>query len=109
MLISEKIPMVAFFPCGMPSNSAIIQCMITIVFTLTNGAYQLVLQGYNRIIVFSRAFYFCVFALLLLALDHAMHDWQSVTFHLYGLPFSSAAIVVFARDLTKGTSGDSYN
>jgi len=65
------------------------------------------LQGYNRIIVFSRAFYFCVFALLLLALNHMTWDWRSITFHLYGLPFSSTAIIIFARDLTKGNICDS--
>ena len=66
--------------------------------------YSIVLQGYNRIIVFSRGFYFCVCAVLVLALHFASESFTSTRFVLYGVPFTSKTALVFARDLVKGWS-----
>ena len=63
-----------------------------------------VLQGYNRIIVFSRPFYFCVCGALVLALHYAAENWTNVAFDLYGMPFTTHTALVFARDLVKSTS-----
>ena len=59
-------------------------------------------QGFNRIIAFSRPFYFCVCAVLVLVLDHASKHWVSMTFTVYGVPFTSGGILTFIRDLVLG-------
>ncbi len=56
-------------------------------------------QGYNRIIAFSRPFYFCICGSLVLLLDFGATQWSEVAFDLYSLPFTSKAILTFTRDL----------
>ena len=58
-------------------------------------------QGYNRIIVFSRPFYFCLCAAIILCLDYGYREWDDVSFHVYGLPFTTKGSLAFARDLVK--------
>ncbi|ELU16306.1 hypothetical protein CAPTEDRAFT_221096 [Capitella teleta] len=59
------------------------------------------MHGYNRIIVFSRAFYFCLCAAIMLGLDYGYHEWDNVSFHIYGVPFTTKSSLAFARDLVK--------
>ena len=63
-------------------------------------------QGYNRVIVFSRPFYFCVCAMLVLALHYASIHWSGAAFTLYGLPLTSYGALVFARDMVKSKQFD---
>ena len=64
-----------------------------------------ILQGYNRIIVFSRAFYFCLCASLAIGLHYAAESFSGgARLTLYGLPLTSQAALYFARDLVKGSN-----
>lgn len=56
-------------------------------------------QGFNRIIAFSRPFYFCVCGLLVLILHYAGTHLTHTAFTLYGMPFTSTAVISFAKDL----------
>ncbi|KAK7103857.1 pecanex-like protein 1 isoform X2 [Littorina saxatilis] len=56
------------------------------------------MHGYNRLIVFSRPFYFCVCCGLVLVLDHARESMMPAPIYLYGLPFTTQQSLVFARD-----------
>ena len=51
--------------------------------------WMILFQGYNRVIAFSRPFYFCLCACLILALDHASGTWLKTTFTLYTVPIST--------------------
>ena len=54
-------------------------------------------QGYNRLIVFSRPFYFCVCCSTVLLL-HYLSRGATSQLQLYGIPFSVASTLTFLRD-----------
>ncbi|OWF38383.1 pecanex-like protein 1 [Mizuhopecten yessoensis] len=56
------------------------------------------MHGYNRIVVFSRPFYFCVCCGLMLLLDHARRLVPTTPTYVYGVPFTVASCLIFARD-----------
>jgi len=62
----------------------------------------LCVQGYNRMIVFSRPSYFCLCACLILALHYGSLTWSQTVFSLYGAPFTVRGSLVFARDFVIG-------
>lgn len=57
------------------------------------------MHGYNRLVVFSRPFYFSLCCGLLLLLDYAIPYCPSKPISVYGLPFGSVESLTFARDL----------
>ncbi|XP_052105318.1 pecanex-like protein 1 isoform X2 [Mytilus californianus] len=58
-------------------------------------------HGYNRLVVFSRPFYFCVCCGLMLLLDYA-HSFASPNpVDVYGMPFGIVSSLRFTRDLLK--------
>ncbi|GAB1609485.1 1,Pecanex 2,Pecanex 3, pecanex [Argonauta hians] len=59
------------------------------------------MHGYNRLIVFSRPFYFCLCCGLLKLLDYAIHHASSTSFIIYGFPFTATASLTFAKNLMK--------
>ena len=63
---------------------------------------MLYLQGYNRMIVFSRPTYFCICACLILALHYGSLTWSQTVFSLYGAPFTVQGSLVLARDFIIG-------
>ncbi|XP_033735638.1 pecanex-like protein 1 [Pecten maximus] len=56
------------------------------------------MHGYNRIVVFSRPFYFCVCCGLMLLLDHGRRFVPTTPTYVYGVPFTVASCLIFARD-----------
>jgi len=68
-----------------------------------NGKYGVFsVQGYNRMIVFSRSSYFCICACLILALHYGSLTWHQTMFTLYGAPFTVHGSLIFARDFVTG-------
>lgn len=59
------------------------------------------MHGYNRLIVFSRPFYFCLCCGLLKLLDYATHNVSSTAFIIYGFPFTASASLEFAKEIMK--------
>ncbi|CAI9723870.1 1,Pecanex 2,Pecanex 3, pecanex [Octopus vulgaris] len=59
------------------------------------------MHGYNRLIVFSRPFYFCLCCGLLKFLDYTIHHASSTSFIIYGFPFTATASLTFAKSLMK--------
>ncbi|XP_056022403.1 pecanex-like protein 1 isoform X2 [Ostrea edulis] len=59
------------------------------------------MHGYNRLVVFSRPFYFCVCCGLMLVLDFAIPYSPTKPTLVYGLPFGLEDSLTFARDLLK--------
>lgn len=59
------------------------------------------MHGYNHLIVFSRPFYFCVCCGLMLLLDYVGENEKPYTVYVYGMPFTTPAILLFARDFLK--------
>ncbi|KAL4237244.1 hypothetical protein ACF0H5_001963 [Mactra antiquata] len=56
------------------------------------------MHGYNRLIVFSRPFYFCLCCGLMLLLDYLGQNASPHTVYVYGMPFTTTSILLFARD-----------
>ncbi|XP_048259849.1 pecanex-like protein 1 isoform X1 [Haliotis rufescens] len=59
------------------------------------------MHGYNRLIVFSRPFYFCLCCGLVLLLDYASDRVGNHPISIYGMPFTAVSSLIFARDLLK--------
>ncbi|XP_064603904.1 pecanex-like protein 1 isoform X2 [Liolophura sinensis] len=57
------------------------------------------MHGFNRLIAFSRPFYFCLCCGLVLALNYAEDSVTDTKYTLYGMPFTARSSVRFARDL----------
>lgn len=60
------------------------------------------MQGYNNVIVYSRAFYFCVISLLIIIVDVCVTEYKGLEFSLYGVNLISSYLLVYARELLKG-------
>lgn len=90
-------------PCAINLN---INSLASIMLRLSNIFLSLLsyLQGYNRLIVFSRPFYFCLCCGLLKFLDYTIHHASSTSFIIYGFPFTATASLTFAKSLMKGKS-----
>ncbi|VDI15303.1 Hypothetical predicted protein [Mytilus galloprovincialis] len=58
-------------------------------------------HGYNRLVVFSRPFYFCVCCGLMLLLDYALSFASPNPVDVYGMPFGMVSSLRFTRDLLK--------
>ncbi|XP_053374613.1 pecanex-like protein 1 isoform X2 [Mercenaria mercenaria] len=59
------------------------------------------MHGYNHLIVFSRPFYFCLCCGLMLMLDYVGRYETPHTVYVYGMPFTTATILLFARDFLR--------
>ncbi|XP_061167093.1 pecanex-like protein 1 [Saccostrea echinata] len=59
------------------------------------------MHGYNRLVVFSRPFYFSVCCGLMLLLDYTIPYAPTKPTTVYGLPFGSEDSLTFAKDLLK--------
>lgn len=66
---------------------------------------SLVLQGYNNVIVYNRAFYFCLSSFLIIILDTCATRYKDVRFSLYGIDIVNATLLRYATDLMKGAYG----
>lgn len=75
------------------------KCFWTFCLLFLWGRYLIDFQGYNRLVVFSRPFYFSLCCGLLLLLDYAIPYCPSKPISVYGLPFGSVESLTFARDL----------
>lgn len=60
------------------------------------------LQGYNNVIVYSRAFYFCLLALLLITVDAIISRYNIPDFTLYDIQFASNSLLLYTREVLKG-------
>ena len=59
-------------------------------------------QGYNRVIAFSRPFYFCVCASIVLGLDYAATYWSSnSTITLYTMSVNTIDALNFAKSISR--------
>ncbi|XP_059159298.1 pecanex-like protein 1 isoform X2 [Physella acuta] len=59
------------------------------------------MHGYNRLIVFSRPFYFCLCCSIVLLLDYGSHTVNNKSFDLYGIPFTISSALTFLRHFFK--------
>ncbi|CAL1527117.1 unnamed protein product [Lymnaea stagnalis] len=59
------------------------------------------MHGYNRLIVFSRPFYFCLCCSIVLLLDYGSHTVHNNPIYLYGIPFTISSALTFLRHFFK--------
>ncbi|KAL5009342.1 hypothetical protein ScPMuIL_014923 [Solemya velum] len=59
------------------------------------------MHGYNRLIVFSRPFYFCLCCGLVLLLDYASIHVSLSPVNVYGIPFTTKSSLVLAKDFLR--------
>lgn len=59
------------------------------------------MHGYNRLIVFSRPFYFCLCCSVVLMLHHGSQAVPDKPIDLYGVPFTMPSVLTFLRHFFK--------
>ncbi|XP_055880236.1 pecanex-like protein 1 isoform X3 [Biomphalaria glabrata] len=59
------------------------------------------MHGYNRLIVFSRPFYFCVCCSIVLLLQYGIHIVHNKPIYLYGIPFTISSALTFLQNFFK--------
>ncbi|GFO35467.1 pecanex-like protein 1 [Plakobranchus ocellatus] len=59
------------------------------------------MHGYNRLIVFSRPFYFCLCCSVVLLLHHGSRAVPDQPIYLYGIPFTVSSVLTFLRHFFK--------
>ncbi|RUS84715.1 hypothetical protein EGW08_007543, partial [Elysia chlorotica] len=59
------------------------------------------MHGYNRLIVFSRPFYFCLCCSVVLLLHHGSQTVPDKPIYLYGIPFTVTSVLTFLRHFFK--------